>query len=116
MASTNITMTKLQFNEAQSMPVPAAADGTDGALVDYTGKEDGRILLILKNTAASAGTAVVKGGNALQGGGDLEVSLAAGATGIVVLESGKFADSHGPNKGKVLVTGASLQVAAVALP
>ena len=115
MAVVNIINTKLQFNTPAAMPAFTAADAASGALIDYMGKEDGRILLMLKNTAASAGSCVIKAGNALQGCEDLQVALDASGTHVLTIESGKYVNAYGENKGKLQVTG-SVSVAAIELP
>ena len=47
MAATAVTNTSLKFNEAKTMPTAVAVDATDGAAVDFSSREDGRILIIL---------------------------------------------------------------------
>ncbi len=116
MSATAITNAKLKLNEGTAMPTAVAADATDGALVDYTGREDGRILLLLENSGTSAATATIKAGNALQGTEDLAVSIAGSGTSVVTVESGKFVNVYGPNKGKLQVTGTGVKVAAIELP
>ena len=115
MAAVNIINTRLQFNIPAAMPDFTAADATDGALIDYMGKEDGRILLMLKNTTASAGSCVIKAGNALQGCEDLQVALEADGTHMITVESGRYVNAYGANKGKLQVTG-NVAVAAIELP
>ena len=53
MAATAVTNTSLKFNEAKTMPAAVAVSATDGAAVDFSAKEDGRILIILENAAAA---------------------------------------------------------------
>lgn len=116
MSQVAITNTKLKFNEAGVLPAAVAmSSATDGCAVDYTGKEDGKILLILE--AGSAATAKILAGNGLQGTEDLEVALKADEKKCIVVESGKFVNVHGENKGKLIVNGGTaIKVAAVELP
>lgn len=122
MAATEITNTVLKRNEAKAMPTAATVAKTDGALVTFD-KDDQKILLLLKNNVSNAThTAVIKAGNGLQGVSDLEVTLARGAEACVVVESGRFMDVSGDNKGKVNIvskdttTGTQIEVRAIVLP
>jgi hypothetical protein len=122
MAATEITNTVLKRNEAKAMPTAATVAKTDGALVTFD-KDDQKILLLLKNNVSNAThTAVIKAGNGLQGVSDLEVTLAGGAEACVVVESGRFKDVSGDNKGKVNIvskdttTGTQIDVRAIVLP
>ena len=118
MAQVEIINTKLKINEAGAMPtVAVATSATDGCTVDYTGKDDGKILLILENGGASSITAKILKGNGLQGTGDLSITLATGAKKVITVESGKFVNVFGANKGKAIINGSTdLKVAAIELP
>ena len=118
MAQVAITNTKLKFNEASALPAATAmTSATDGCTVDYTGKEDGKILLILESTAEATVKAKILAGNGLQGTEDLEITLASGDKKCIVVESGKFVNVYGDNKGKLIVNGGTaIKVAAVELP
>ncbi|MEG2175010.1 MAG: hypothetical protein RR135_05960 [Oscillospiraceae bacterium] len=113
MAATGIRPTKLGWNSGTGMPAAVAIDATDGALVDFSAA-DSRILLFLE--AASAATATIKRGNGLQGIGELVVGVPANGRVCVVLESMKFVDRQGAQRGKLHVTGAGIKVACVELP
>ena len=122
MAATEITNTVLKRNEAKAMPTAATVAKTDGALVTFD-KDDQKILLLLKNNVTNAThTAVIKAGNGLQGVSDLEVTLAEAAESCVVVESGRFMNVSGDNKGKVNIvskdttTGTQIEVRAIVLP
>jgi len=122
MAATKITNTVLKRNEAKAVPTAATVAKTDGALVTFD-KDDQKILLLLKNAITDAThTAVIKAGNGLQGVSDLEVTLAGSAEACVVVESGRFMDVSGDNKGKVNIvskdttTGTQIAVRAIVLP
>ena len=119
MAMTEVKNTELIRNEAKEIETAVAVDGTTGASVNYTNKSDGRILLMITNAHASdAKKATILKGNALQGVEDLEISIPAGKTYGIVVESGKFGNVYGDNKGKIIVTGEStdIKVQAVELP
>lgn len=121
MSATAVTKTELTLNAAAAMPAASAVDATDGALVTYD-KADQKILLVLENANTTAtATAVVNKGNGLQGVSDLEVTLAASAKKCVVVESGRFINVSGDNKGKIRIDdkatgGTDIKVAAVVLP
>ena len=122
MGATAITNTVLKRNEAKAVPTAATVAKTDGALVTFD-KDDQKILLLLKNNVTNAThTAVIKAGNGLQGVSDLEVTLDEGAEACVVVESGRFMNVSGDNKGKVNIvskdttTGTQIEVRAIVLP
>lgn len=122
MAATEITNTVLKRNEAKVMPTAETVAKGDGALVTFD-KDDQKILLLLKNNVTNAThTAVIKAGNGLQGVSDLEITLAGDAEACVVVESGRFMDVSGDNKGKVNIvskdttTGTQIEVRAIVLP
>lgn len=122
MSATAITKTVVTRNAATAVPSAATVAKTDGALVTFD-KDDQKILLLLKNNIANAThTAVIKAGNGLQGVSDLEVTLEASSEACVVVESGRFVNVSGDNKGKVnivskdTVTGTQIEVRAVVLP
>lgn len=109
MAVVKATNVKLKFNEINDIS-SVSATGTEGVEIDYTGKEDGRILLIL--SASSGGNATIKKGDMLQSTEDLTVAVKTTEQAIV-LESGKFVNSEG----KVVISGLSgLAVKAIELP
>lgn len=119
MAVVKITNTVLTRNEAKEVTASVAVDVTDGASVDYTNKSCGKILLLIENGHASAAKkATIVKGDGLQSTKDLEVSIPAGKTYAVCVESGKFMNVSGVNKGKVVVKGesADIKVKAIELP
>ena len=118
MAITNVTNAKLSFNTAGNVPAAVAVDASAGARIDFSGKEDARILVLLENAAGAAKTATVKAGGGIQGVSDLSVPLSANAKLAIVLESGAYVQTEGDNKGHVVVTGsdANVKVAAIELP
>ena len=116
-AATVITNTSLVLNTFAAMPATAAVEATNGALV--TAAADHKMLLIAENASAdTAKTVTVKAGNGIQGIADLAVSLGAATTKCVVIESMKFVNTSGTNKGKILITGtdANIKIACVLLP
>ena len=109
MAIVKITNTKLKRNEAQEITAAAAVDATAGASIDYSNQSDGKILINNGNSSAAKKATILKG-NALQGVEDLEISIPAGKTYGIVVESGKFENVSGDNKGKVIIKGESADI------
>lgn len=118
MAMSEIINTELLRNEAKEVESAVAVDAIAGASVDYTNKSDGRILLLLTNAGGAEQKATILRGDALQGVEDLEIAIPAGKTFGIVIESGKFVNVSGENKGKVIITGesADITVQAIELP
>lgn len=127
MAATAITKTVVTRNAATNVPTAATVAKTDGALVTFD-KDDQKILLLLKNNITNVThTAVIKAGNGIQGVADLEITLTgtdttAGNEKAIVIESGRYMDVSGTNKGKVNIvskdttTGTQIEVRAIVLP
>ena len=127
MGATTITKTVITRNAATNVPAAATVAKDDGALVTFD-KDDQKILLLLKNNVSNATyTAVIKAGNGIQGVSDLEITLTgydttAGNEKAIVIESGKYMDVSGTNKGKVNIvskdgtTGDQIEVRAIVLP
>lgn len=109
MAVTAIQKGRMTLNGALELPA-AVACGADGATVEYDA-EDRRILLMIGTADAT-----IKAGNGIQGTEDLVIPFTTGKTKAVVIESGKFVNTSGPHKGKILITGATATVQAVVLP
>lgn len=123
MATTAITPEAISRNvfDVDALAMTAATTAADGFLVDVSGYPDHRILLVFQNTngSATARSATVKKGNALQGVADLASGdIAAAKFGAVAVESGRFVNVSGTNKGKILVipSHAELKMAAIVLP
>ena len=127
MGATTITKTVITRNAATNVPAAATVAKDDGALVTFD-KDDQKILLLLKNNVSNVThTAVIKAGNGIQGVSDLEITLTgtnttAGNEKAVVIESGRYMDVSGDNKGKVNIvskdttTGNQIEVRAIVLP
>ena len=95
---------------ASMLAVPNSADGAELAL----GK-DHKTMLLLVNDGSGTATATVKAGNGIQGVNDLQISLDAGKYTFVCLDSGRFKNMHGADKGKVIIAGTA-KIAVFELP
>ena len=90
-----------------------------GVTIDYSNKSCGKILLIISNGGEAAKKATIVKGDSLQGTEDLEISVTNDKSVGIVIESGKFENVSGENKGKVIIKGeddTSLTVQVVELP
>ncbi len=92
---------------------------TDGVTVNYDNKSCGKILILISNSGEGPKKATIVKGDSLQGVEDLEISITNGKTVGIVIESGKFENVSGENKGKVVIKGedsASLKAQIIELP
>jgi len=123
MAATVITPIKLtSFNTITKETAAtdfAAIDATNGAYF-VMAKGGDKYVIGIKNAASTAvnKTITIKAGNALQSTNDISLALAQNEIAWVVLDSGKFKNIYGENKGKVILTGTdnNLQVKVIELP
>ena len=85
-------------NEIVTPELTALTASADKA-IEWSENDDKMILII---SATSATTLTIKAGNGIQGVADLELSVPIG-TSLVKLESGRFKNVFGTNKGKIVV-------------
>ena len=74
---------------------------TDTA-IDFD-ENDEKIVLVIQHTGTTATTLTVKAGNGIQGVCDLTLTVPAGVS-LLKLESGRFKNVSGTNKGKIVVS------------
>lgn len=114
MAITKITRDILSLNEAAEITVTAAsaACGLDMAGGDY------KTLILFANAGEASATATVAIGNGIQGvGADQVITVGAGETYGIVVDSGYFKNVSGDYKDCIKVTpSASLNVSVIELP
>ena len=111
MAVTAISKTVVPLNTGTAIAA-AVACGADGAVIDYSDQPDGKILLLIGTAEAT-----IQAGDGFQSKGvNLVVPFETGKTKAVVIESGRYMQTSGANKGKILITGATATVQAIALP
>ena len=121
MARANIPLQKTEL--VSKFRTPAATTGmltaltADGGEIKWDERDD-KILLLVQNTNASAAvTVTVKAGNGIQGVADESISLPANQYTLIRLESGRFKNVSGDDKGKVILTGSTdVKVAAFMHP
>ncbi|MEG0571406.1 MAG: hypothetical protein RR497_07160 [Oscillospiraceae bacterium] len=109
MAMLEIVKTKAKFNNNALITVPTAL-GAEGGYINFSGEDSKTILII------DGATATINAGNGIQGTNSLVVPFTSGRSRVVVLESGKFVNTSGTNKGKVIITGAGATVEVIELP
>lgn len=109
MAAVTGVNTVLKINELGAI-TKNTATGTDGVTIDYTGKDDKRVLLIIGGS--TAGSATIEVGDMLQGTEDLTIAVTTEEKAIVI-ETGKFMK----NDGTIVIKGLSgMTVKAIELP
>ena len=108
MAIVNGVNTVLKINEISTI-TSNAASGTDGVAINFTNKDDKRVLLLI---GGATGTAKIFKGDMLQSTEDLEIAVTT-AEKAIVIETGKFMKENGT----VVVGGLSgITVKAIELP
>jgi len=118
MAVVNIVPVQLAINDGTLAPVlTAMTSAADGALIPFAGG-DNKMVVLVSNANIAAKTVTFKMGNGLQGVADVTVSIGASATLYFPVESGKFKNVSGTNKGKMLLVGETTDIAvgAILLP
>lgn len=93
----NITMR----NEIVKADLVALTKNTEKA-IEWS-ENDNKMILVINATAAT--TLTVKAGNGIQGVADLTLTVPVGVS-LVKLESGRFKNVSGENKGKIVVVSA----------
>ena len=106
------------FTEETETTAFKAIDASDGAYFVMAKGGDKYVIGIKNASESEAKTITIKAGNGLQGTNDISLELASGEIAWVALDSGKFKNVYGVNKGKVILTGIStdLKVKVIELP
>ena len=111
--------TKYNFEGRNNVYSDFKLDWSHFTAIDYDNKSCGKILILIANSGEGPKKATIVKGNSLQGTEDLEVSVTNSKTVAIVIESGKFENVSGENKGKVVIKGEdaeSLKVQVIELP
>ncbi len=103
---------------ALSTGMTTAIDATDGAEIVWSERDDKYLVLIQNANASEAKNVTIKAGNGIQGVNDITTSIAASSYTFIALDSGRFKNVVGADKGKVLFTGdsADIKIAAFKMP
>ena len=119
MAVKTITPVKLVRNTfSDAIAANAAIDRDDGAIFTMS-DSDHRYLIIVENASAdTAKTVKIKAGDSYAATVDIEQELAAATTRYINIESARFKNLTGTNKGKVLIEGTddNIKVSVYILP
>ncbi len=106
-------MSVVRRNEIAAVELEALTANTEKA-VPWEGADEKNILVV-QNTGSAATTLTIKAGNGIQGVADKTLAVAVGVS-LVKLESGRFKNVSGTNKGKIVVMSAGTpKVGVVAL-
>ena len=112
----NIENTKMKINEGVIIADKVSTAAGEETVIDYSGKEDGRIVILLKSASGEKKVTILKG-NALQGTKDMEIVIGSAKEVALAVESGKFVNGHGEMKGKLVMDGdAGVEVRVIELP
>lgn len=120
MARTKLTVHKINkastFSETFTT-LMQAVDAADGAEYTPTSR-DGKHMILVHNKASAAKSVTVLSGNGLQGVADMVTSIPASSYAAVNLESGRFKNVSGDDKGKFIIKGedANIEIAVFELP
>lgn len=103
---------------ALSTGMATAIDAADGAEIVWSERDDKYLILIQNANASGAKSVTIKAGNGIQGVNDITTSIAASSYTFIALDSGRFKNVVGADKGKVLFTGdsADIKIAAFKMP
>lgn len=114
MAVATITATKIgKWNTATTLGT-ATSVSTDGGYLEWDDSDDKLVLML---AAAAQATVTAKAGGGIQGVNDLSVSVPASGSVLLALESGRFKQVSGSNKGRlVLETTAAVSVTPIIKP
>lgn len=119
MAAKVITPVKLVRNTfSDAIAANAAVDADDGAIFTMS-DSDHRYLIIVENASAdTAKTVTIKAGDSYAATTDLEKEIAAASTVFINIDSARFKNLTGTNKGKVLIEGTdeNIKVSVYILP
>ena len=114
MAVAEIKATKIGVWNAAETLGDATSVSTDGGYMTWDESDDKLVLLL---EAAALATVTVQAGGGIQGVNDLSVSVPAGGSVLLALESGRFKQVSGSNKGRlVLDTTAAVSVTPIVMP
>lgn len=121
MARTNITVRNLDERNKLSegfSTLTEAVDATTKQAEFKMDKRDDKILLLIQNVAVADKTVTIKAGNGIQGVNDLVATVSASSYSILAIDSGRFKNVSGDDKGKVVLEGesADIKVAVFMLP
>lgn len=109
----DITMNKIKkFNDCSVLEDKIQIDAEEEILIPYE-EADNKIIILVSNDGAGSGDITFEKGDMLQATEDLTITVPAGKTIAVALESGKFKKKNGNVKA---IASAELGIQLIALP
>lgn len=117
----NIPLQKISKVSEFNMPAKTAqmltALNAEGGEIVWDERDDQVVVLVENTHESEAATVVLKAGNGIQGVTDETVTLKSGEYTLIRLESGRFKNVSGSDKGKVVLQGnTSVKVAVFVTP
>lgn len=108
MARVNIPIHKLEDNNKFSAAIKTtdmaiAIDAADGGEIAWDVRDD-KAIIIVQNDGDGEAEVTIHHGNGIQGTADLIVAVPAEYLAFVAIDSGRFKNVSGADKGKVIVT------------
>ena len=113
MAITTLTVNEvnnLNVFSSEISPIVTAVDSTDKKAQFNMSAADQKYLILVQNNGSAAATVTFKTGNGIQGVADLSKSIGAGKYVFLQIESGRFKNVTGDNKGKVIIEGSTTDI------
>lgn len=93
-------------------PTLTALTANTAKAIDWD-ENDHKMVMVINNTGSSTTTLTVLAGNGIQGSADLTLSVPVGVS-LLKLESGRFKNVSGDNKGKIVIKSAGTPSVGVA--
>lgn len=103
---------KLTMRNDIATPELTALTANTEKAIEWSENDD-KMILVVNNTGSAETTLTVKAGNGIQGVCDLTLTVPVGVS-LVKLESGRFKNVSGENKGKIVVVSAGTPKVGVA--
>ena len=91
----------ITMRNAIATPTLTTLEANKDTAIDFD-ESDEKIVLVIHKTGTAETTLTVKAGNGIQGVCDLTLNVPAGVS-LLKLESGRFKNVTGENKGKIVV-------------
>ena len=122
MAATVVPIVSVtKWNTAVANVTALAIDATDGATLTPTAADERLMIMMINSDASNATTCTIKkptSGYGIGAVADLAITLAAGVTKVICIETNRFKAAYGDDKGKIkfVDTAADTKLIAYQLP
>ncbi|MBQ9760139.1 MAG: hypothetical protein IJW16_02190 [Clostridia bacterium] len=98
-------MIEVTMRNRVATPALSALTASTPTAIEWS-ENDQKMILVINNAGSAATTLTVKAGNGIQGVNDSVLTVPKGIS-LVKLESGRFKNVTGENKGKIVVVAAA---------